>query len=231
MAEKPRVKAPQKRATPSTGSGTDQRRLLIIGGVLAALVVAAGGFFLLGTSAGASADEVRATLEAAGCTMEVKPAIANISDHSDFPDPDGTSDLWNTTPPTSGPHFGGTLIYGAYTDEPQIGRVVHNLEHGAIYMLYGKDVPEATVSQLQSFYDGHKNGTILAPLPSLGDQIALGAWYAEGLSEASSDRGSGILAKCTRFDDGGFSAFFDALQFKGPESGIIRPSDMEPGEN
>jgi hypothetical protein len=232
MAEKPKVKAPQKRATPSTGGGSDQRRLLVIGGALAALLVAAlGGFFLLGGgSAGASADDVRAKLEAAGCTMEVKPAIPNASDHSDFPDPDATSDRWNTDPPTSGPHYGITLIYGAYTEPPQIGRIVHNLEHGAVYMLYGDEVPESTVAQLTAFYDTHKDGTVLAPLPKLGDKIALGAWYAEGLPEATSDRGSGILARCTAFDEDAFAAFFSAFQFQGPESGFIRPSDMQPGE-
>jgi Protein of unknown function (DUF3105) len=233
MADKPKVKAPQKRTTPSQGGGGDQRRLLIIGGALAVLVVVAiGGFFLLGAGgSGTNADDVRAALEAADCTMEVKPAVPNVSDHSDFPDPDGTSTAWNTDPPTSGPHYGVTLIYGAYTDPPQIGRVVHNLEHGAVYILYGDDVPEATVTQLKGFYDQHENGTILAPYPKLGDKIALGAWYADGLPEASSDRGSGILATCTAFDEDAFAAFFDAFQFKGPESSIIPPSSMTPGSN
>jgi hypothetical protein len=233
MAEKPKVKAPQKRTTPSKSGGGDQRRLLIIGGALAALVVVVvGGFFLLGASGGGTnADEVRAALAAADCTMEVKPAVPNASDHSDFPDPDATSKAWNTDPPTSGPHYGITLIYGAYTDPPQIGRVVHNLEHGAVYILYGDDVPDSTVTQLKGFYDQHQEGTILAPYPKLGDKIALGAWYAEGLPEASSDRGSGILAKCTAFDEDAFAAFFDAFQFKGPESSIIPPSSMKPGDN
>jgi hypothetical protein len=232
MADKPRVKAPQKRATPSTGGGTDRRRLLVVGGVIAALLVAAiGGFFLLGAGGGTSAEDVRATLEEAGCTMEVKPAVPNTADHSDFPNPDDTSDRWNTDPPTSGPHYVQTLIYGAYTEPPQIGRIVHNLEHGGVYILYGDEVPEATVSELQAFYDEHQNGTILAPLPSLGDKIALGAWLAEGLPEAASDRGSGILAKCTAFDEEAFAAFFDAFQFKGPESELLRPSDMQPGES
>jgi hypothetical protein len=234
MADKPKVKAPQKRATPSKGGGGgDQRRLLIIGGALVALlVVVLGGFFLLGASgSGTNAEEVRATLEAADCTMTVKPAVPNASDHSDFPDPDGRSDKWNTDPPTSGPHYGETLIYGAYTDPPQIGRVLHNLEHGAVYILYGDEVPESTVAQLRGFYDQHKNGTILAPYPRLGEKIALGAWYADGLPEASSDRGSGVLAECTAFDEGAFAAFFDAFQFKGPESGVFRPSDMTPGSN
>jgi hypothetical protein len=233
MADKPKIKAPQKRATPSKGGG-DQRRLLIIGGAAAALLVlVVGGFFLLGAGGGGgtNADDVRAALVAADCTMEVKPAVPNVSDHSDFPDPDGTSPAWNTDPPTSGPHYGETLIYGAYTDPPQIGRIAHNLEHGAVYILYGDEVPEATVTQLRGFYDQHKTGTILAPYPKLGDKIALGAWYAEGLPEASSDRGSGILAKCTAFDEDAFAAFFDAFQFKGPESSIIPPSAMAPGNN
>jgi Protein of unknown function (DUF3105) len=232
MADKPKVKAPQKRATPSTGASADQRRLYIVGGAIAAvLVVALGGFFLLGAGGGgSSADEVRTALEAADCTLEVRPAVPNTSDHSDFPDPDGTSNRWNTDPPTSGPHYGITLIYGAYTEPAQIGRIVHNLEHGAVYILYGDEVPEATVGLLQGFYEDHEDGTILAPLPKLGDQIALGAWYAEGLPEATSDRGSGVLARCKAFDEEAFAAFLSAFQFKGPESGFIRPSDMQPGE-
>ncbi len=233
MAEKPRVKAPKKRATPKSDERSDTRRLLlIVAGAAAVLIAVAGGFFLLGAGGGGtSADDARDALTAADCTLEVRPAVANVSDHSDFPDPDASSDKWNTDPPTSGPHYGVTLIYGSYTDPPQLGRIVHNLEHGAVYILYGDDVPDATVAELQAFYDEHENGTILAPYPKLGDQIALGAWLVDGLPEASSDRGSGVLAKCGSFDEAAFQAFFDAFQFKGPESSLIRPSDMQPGQN
>ena len=232
MAEKPRVKAPKKRATPKSDERGDRRRLLLlVAGSAVVLVAVAGGFFLLGAGGGTSADDARDALAAADCTFEVKPAVVNVSDHSDFPDPDGSSKKWNTDPPTSGPHYGVTLIYGSYTDPPQLGRIVHNLEHGAIFILYGDEVPEATVAELQAFYDEHKNGTILAPYPKLGDQIALGAWLVDGLPEASSDRGSGVLAKCSSFDEAAFKAFFDAFQFKGPESAFFRPSDMQPGQN
>jgi hypothetical protein len=234
MADKPRVKAPKKRV-PAKSEGADRRKAGVIAGVAALLLVAVvGAFFLLGSgggSGGVNADEVKAALAAADCTLEVKPAVPNASNHSDFPDPSATSPRWNTDPPTSGPHYGVTLIYGNYDEPIEIGRLVHNLEHGGVYILYGDEVPEATIAQLESFYDAHQNGTVLAPYEKLGNQIALGAWLADGLPEASSDRGSGVLAKCTNFDEAAFAAFFDAFQFKGPESAFIGPSDMRPGDN
>jgi hypothetical protein len=232
MPEKPRVKAPQKRQTAKSDDA-DRRRMLIIGGAAATLLVAvAAAFFLIGAGSNSvNADEAKAALAAAGCKLTVKPAVINVSNHSDFPNPAATSKKWNTDPPTSGPHYNITLIYGAYTEPIDIGRALHNLEHGAVYILYGDDVPDATVAQLRAFYDAHQNGTILAPYAKLGDKIALGAWLAEGLPEASSARGSGVLAKCTRFDQAAFDAFFDAFQFKGPESFLLRPSQMKPGDN
>ncbi len=232
MAEKPRVKAPKKRVTPKSESAPDRRRLLAIGGgAVTVLILVVGAFLLIGTGPGsASADDARAALTAANCTFKVAPAIPNRPDHSDFPNPAAIDKRWNTDPPTSGPHYGITLIYGAYTEPIEIGRLVHNLEHGAVYILYGDKVPQSTVAQMREFYDRHENGTILAPHPKLGNQIALGAWVAEGLPEASSGRGSGVLAKCRSFDEAAFSTFFDAFQFKGPESSAIRPQDMEPGE-
>ena len=65
------------------------------------------------------------------------------------------------------------------------------------------------------FYGQHLNGTILAPLPKLGDKIAMGVWTTS--SPTSPNTGTAYLAKCTSFDEAGFAAFFDAYQFKGPE--------------
>jgi hypothetical protein len=209
-------------------------RALVVAGVAALLlVVVAGGFVLLGNRGDGDEKpgDVRGALSAAGCTLDVKPAAANVSDHSDFPDASATSPSWNTDPPTSGPHYGMTVVYGSYDDPVELGPLVHNLEHGAAYVLYGDEVPEAAVAQLKTFYNAHQNGTILAPYAELGDQIALGAWLADGLPEASSERGSGVLATCTEFDETAFAAFFEAFQFKGPESDIFGPSNMRPGDS
>ena len=82
-------------------------------------------------------------------------------------------------------------IFGIYNEELEMARVVHNLEHGGIYILYGKDVPDSTVDELRSFYESHKTGTIMAPLDRLGDKFALGAWVVDGETK------NGFLAKCT----------------------------------
>jgi hypothetical protein len=98
---------------------------------------------------------------------------------------------------------------------------VHNLEHGGTFILYGDEVPDATVDELRAFYDGHKTGTIMAPLDRLGNEFALGAWVVDG------DTDNGFLAKCTEFDDGAVSSFFRSLQFRGPER--FDPADLQPG--
>jgi len=226
MAEKPRVKAPKKRDAPKSGDGSD-RTLLMVAGivVVVALGAAAGGFFLLSGGSSPDAAGVRAKLEAAGCTLQAVKAEKGAHTLQ----PNGKAN-WNTDPPTSGPHFGfnpdgtpGTIIWGAYTEPVQLARVVHNLEHGGIYILYGNKVSEATIAQLQTFYDNHTTGTVMAPYPKLKDKIALGAWVASG------GKATGYLAKCPRFDETAFDAFFGGFQFQGPER--FPASSLLPGGN
>ncbi len=220
MADKPRVKAPKQRASTSRDSGRDRRMLGIgaaaAGGLLGVVAVVA----LLGLGGGGrpSVEEVRTSLQTAGCTLEVAEALPGR--HS--LQPDQTTDDWNTDPPTSGPHHAIAAIFGIYEEPLQLARVVHNLEHGGIYILYGDDVPAETVSALRAFYDEHQNGTIMAPLPSLADEFALGAWVTDGDGE-----GNGYLAKCRTYDDEAVSAFFDAFQYRGPEP--FDPSQLQPG--
>lgn len=99
---------------------------------------------------------------------------------------------------------------------------MHNLEHGAAYVQYGKDVSDSTVAALRAFYESNRYGTLLAPYPSLGGRIALGAWVDEG-----SGRGDGVQALCTTFDEKASQAFLAAYQFRGPER--FAPTAMAPG--
>jgi hypothetical protein len=220
MADKPRVKAPKQRAASST-QGDSRRRALVIGAAVAGLAL---GFVLvavlLGAVGGGGTDEegLRSELEAAGCTFEVVPALEGA--HS-IRSPGGTSPKWNTDPPTNGPHYGIAAIFGAYDEELEIARVVHNLEHGGIFILYGDEVPDATVEELRGSYDDNQTGTVMAPLPRLGDEFALGAWVVDG------DTDNGFLARCSEFDEGAVSSFFQELQFRGPER--FDPSDLQPG--
>jgi hypothetical protein len=227
MAQKPRVKAPKKREAPKSRDGSDRRLLLVSGAIAAvAIAVAAGGFFVLAGTSAPNSQGVRTDLEAAGCTLQAVKAVKGAHTLT----PDGTSPLWNTDPPTSGPHFGfnpdgtpGTVIWGSYTEPVQLARVVHNLEHGGIYILYGDKVSKATVAQLQTFYENHRVGTVMAPYPKLGAKIALGAWVQAG------SKATGYLAKCPSFSKAGFDSFFSAFHFHGPEP--YPASSLLPGSN
>ncbi len=215
--KKPSVKVPS-----SSGDGSNHRLFLMMGAAGLVVVAAALGYALLG-SGGSSSSDAPKLLEAAGCTVQTVKALPS-NDHSVLT-PEGTSKKWNTSPPTSGPHYQVPAVWGAYTEPLLAAQVVHNLEHGGISIQYGTDVPQATVDQLKGFYDSHQNGTILAPLPSLGSKIAIGVWTTS--SASSPDSGTAHLAKCTTFDEKAYAAFFDAYQFKGPER--FPRSSLTPG--
>jgi Protein of unknown function (DUF3105) len=219
MADKPRVKAPKQRSTPRVEDPGRTRRLLMYGAgatLAVAAVVVLAALTLGGGDPGEA--EARTALQDAGCTLKVAEALPG--EHS-IDDPGGTSRTWNTDPPTSGPHYGIAAVFGAYAEELEIARVVHNLEHGGIYILYGDAVPEETVGELRSFYDGHQTGTVMAPLDELNRQFALGAWVSDG------EGGNAYLAKCREFDENAVSTFFRAFQFQGPER--FDPEQLQPG--
>ncbi len=210
------VQAPQRRSTPATAADAErQKRLLYIVAAsgLAALVVVVG-FLLLG---GGGSKSEAAVLEDAGCTLKSFPAQANESDHSDVPTLE-TKPKWNSFPPTSGPHFGQTAVWGSYDEPVPLVQTTHNLEHGGVIIHYGKDVPEAEIEAIRAFYEEDPNALIVAPLPQLGEKITLTAWTApEPTPGGDPDRGRGSLAECTEFDESAFSTFVDEHRGKGPE--------------
>jgi hypothetical protein len=220
MADKPRVKAPKQRVATADETARRRKTWAIVAAVAGLVLglVAVGALLGVGGGGGPSPAELRMKVEAAGCTFQVAPALAGA--HS-IDDPAGTSSRWNTNPPTSGPHYGIAAIFGIYEDQLELARLVHNLEHGGVFILYGDEVPDATVDELRAFYDDHKTGTIMAPLDRLGDEFAFGAWVVDD------DIDNGFLAKCKTFNEDVASSFLRALQFRGPER--FDPADLRPG--
>jgi len=222
MPPKPRSQGTRK---PPPSKGDDRRNLLLfgLGGIAVVAVALVALAFTVGGGSGGSGD-ARAALEQAGCTLNATPSLAGV--HT-VTTPSGTSPKWNTVPPTSGPHYEVPVVYGIYDEPVYQAQLVHNLEHGAIAVQYGKDVPQATIDELKSFVQGHSRGTVLAPYPALGDKIALGAWVVPDPSKPA--EGTAYLAKCTEFDETAFAAFFDAYQFQGPER--FPPDSLLPGRS
>jgi hypothetical protein len=212
------VQAPKLRTTPRD-EGRNRKILYAIGASGFVLLAAVGGFLLLdgrGDDAADSASAV-ATIRAAGWTYQ-HPKGQGRGHVPELP----PNFKYNTVPATSGQHSNQTVVYGPYDQPISEINYVHNLEHGAIGILYGDKVPEATVTQILEYYNADPNGLIVAPDPRLGDQIALTAWTQ--------------IAKGKTFDKNVFDTFIDEFGFKGPESckndieqGCFRRSNLEPG--
>ncbi|MBA3244857.1 MAG: DUF3105 domain-containing protein [Actinobacteria bacterium] len=220
------VQAPQRRSTPATAADAERRKRLlyiVAASIFAALVVVLAAL-LIGGGGGKSET---ALLADAGCTLRSFPAQANEPDHSDVPTLEAKP-KWNSFPPTSGPHFGQTAVLGSYDEPVPLVQSTHNLEHGAVIIHYGDDVPEAEIEAIRSFYEDDPNGLIVAPLARLGEKIALTAWTApEPRPGDEPDRGRGYLAECTEFDETAFSTFVDEHRGKGPERFPVE--DLVPG--
>ena len=124
---------------------------------------------------------------------------------------------YNSFPPTTGTHYYLPAKFNLYTFElPQLV-VVHNLEHGGVAVQYGRKVPAATVAKIRAWYLRDTNALLVAPLPALGDKIALTAWNAEPYQGSQPDPGRGVVATCSGFDAAEFTAFVKQHRYKSGE--------------
>jgi hypothetical protein len=106
--------------------------------------------------------------------------------------PVGTDVQWNSNPPSSGPHYPVWAAFQAYTSPVPRGYYVHDLEHGAIVLLYRCDPGvdcAAVAAQLQQVSDaiptdplctaagqGVRVRTVITPDPLLDVPVAAAAW-------------------------------------------------------
>lgn len=121
---------------------------------------------------------------------------------------------YNSTPPTSGPHYYLWAVWGAYTQPVPKLMAVHNLEHTGLVLQYGTKVPRATVEKLDAFYREDPNGLLMFPNPKLGRTIALTTWTQ--------------LMTCTAYDPAAFRAFRDKYRYAGPER--FPKQALDPGQ-
>ena len=144
-----------------------KRMQLAFGGVLALAVIAGivVVVFVLGGDGGdggpKAASETASTAKlpeqqafdindaakAAGCTLN-NPAYEGANhEQKDFKPSD-----YKTNPPTSGNHSPDWYDDGVYEPGtlPELGKIVHTLEHGRINIQYKKGTPAATVAELEA---------------------------------------------------------------------------------
>jgi hypothetical protein len=183
---------------------------LAASGVVALAVVV--GIIALSGGGGKSSKSVAAAMKNAGCTFKTFKAQPRAPHYTTLPPKNPLA--YNSFPPTSGRHYYQWVVWGYYDQPVDIYQEVHNLEHGGVIIQWGAKVPKSEVSKIQAFYQQDANAILAAPLPKLGNKIALTAWTH--------------LAECTKFDAGAAKTFRDAFRYKAPEK--IPPSSLNPGE-
>ena len=177
----------------------------ILGIAAVVLLITLGG---RGDESRAQAASGRAALKNAGCTLQTFKDQGRNHIGLNTEDPASVkAPKYNSTPPTSGPHYSVPAIWDFY-DTPVLPiQEVHNLEHGGVVIHYGSGVASSEVDKIREFYEEDTEALLVAPLPSLGNKITLSAWTK--------------LATCPRFDEGAFRAFVDEYRYHGPESNQI----------
>lgn len=82
---------------------------------------------------------------------------------------------YNSNPPTSGPHWPQPAVWGIYKQKQPDERLIHNLEHGGIWISYKPDVSAETITLLEDFAKRYKK-VIVEPREENTAPIALAAW-------------------------------------------------------
>ncbi len=117
----------------------------------------------------------------------------------------GTAFNYNSNPPTSGPHFAAPEEWGVYDKEIHDQILIHNLEHGGIWISYKPEIDGALKGQIEAIAKEFGRKVIMTPRSANDADIALAAW-----------------ARLDKFSAGEFSEdrvrdFIKAYRNKGPE--------------
>lgn len=223
MAKKSRTPPPPRTVQAPKPRGREQSRRslggnglwILIGGVIAVVIAAIAVGAVVSSSGSSSGGKkspsgLAAAMTAAGCALHTYPSIGRGHITTLNPKP---PIKYNSFPPTSGKHYFTPAVWGSYDTPVSEYQAIHNLEHGGVVIQYGSGVSKDTISKIGTFYESDPVAMLVAPLPKLGNKVAMTAWTH--------------LATCPGFDQKAYKAFRDAYRYHGPEK--FPPSALQPG--
>lgn len=129
-------------------------------------------------------------------------AVPEMASRDHIP-PESPRPEYNTNPPTSGNHYAQPANWGIYAEALPDEQLVHNLEHGGIWISYRDPGNVELVEQLKNIADDYSLKVIMTARPQNDSAIAVAAW--------------GRLLKLDTFDRGQILDFLKAYINKGPE--------------
>jgi len=142
------------------------------------------------TSGGSDASIDRARLPAplhpdASCLVTIETPELLPASHV----PEGSSITWDSNPPSSGPHYPIWANFQEFDKPIDFGYLVHDMEHGAVVMLYKCDpgpACDAIVAGLRQVRDSLPTDplcdpsirvrVVIAPDPGLDVPVAAATW-------------------------------------------------------
>lgn len=152
-------------------------------------VVVGGGWLLVSTTGPKGADYSQ------GISVLGRDHIADGTTYTSY----------NSNPPTSGSHYANPAPARFYDKELPDEQLVHNLEHGNIWIAYKPDLPKNLIDVLKDFSGGN---IIVTPRSKNDTGIALVAW---GRLDKFNVEASGV-------DKQRIKDFISRYQNRGPES-------------
>ncbi len=109
---------------------------------------------------------------------------------------------YNSNPPTSGPHYAQPGAWGFYDQPLPDEQLIHNLEHGGIWIAY-KDVDAETIEKLRDIQRRNSGSVIVTPRPTNETKLSLASW--------------GHLDKFEDFDEARILNFIRSNKNRSPE--------------
>lgn len=168
---------------------SQNQRMILIGGVAVfVLFIAAIAWFVRQQSPLSDVD--------VDSIPDESVLYANLGrDHIEVTD---AHDPYNSNPPTSGPHA-SAIRTGAYTRQYPDENLIHNLEHGHIWLSYRDAEDTEAIDLLESIQAQFSGSVVLTYRPENDTRIAVAAWTRLlTLEEADEDQ---ILAFISRYRD------------------------------
>jgi hypothetical protein len=110
---------------------------------------------------------------------------------------------YNSDPPTSGWHFPQPADWGYYNGELPDELVVHNLEHGGIWISFKRADDTEVINKLVALSRRYRSKVIITLRPKNDSRIAVAAWTH--------------LMKLDQYDEAAIVTFINRFKNRGPE--------------
>jgi hypothetical protein len=133
-----------------------------------------------------------------------KPVIISVADQGRTHVAPGESHpAYTSNPPASGWHYAGTAPWGFHNGELPDELLIHNLEHGGIWITYKDDQDASVVDPLVALAREFPRKLVVTHRPKNDSPLAVVAW--------------GRLMTLDRYDRAAIVDFYNRFKNKGPE--------------